>query len=216
MNRYIFFVVTLLICSVANSIEIPKNPDEVDVYIVPMDDFPLGGANQIAKIMSDDMNLWVKSSVRLGNLHSSKLPGTNQLIFEDIISKSNSIFRSFGDVGENTYFLILTTRDINSGAGVLRFLFSGHDKELNVSVISLQRLVNYKDGKAVFDEISKMRLYKMMKRAIGEMHYGWKRTIDKQDIMYAPIMSLKDLDKLGLDHYEEKQKDSSTDSKLLF
>ena len=43
-----------------------------------------------------------------------------------------------------------------------------------------------------------------MKRAIGEMRYGWKRTTDIQDIMYAPIMSLDDLDQIGLEHYEEK------------
>lgn len=214
MIRPIIFIIAFVICSSANSIEIPKNPDEVDVYIVPMDDFPLEGANQIAKLMSDDMNLWVKPSVRLGALRSSKLPGTNQLIFEDIISKSIAIIRNFGDVGKDTYFLILTTRDINSGAGMLRFLFAGHDKSLKTSVVSLQRLVNYKNETPVFDEVSKMRLYKMMKRAIGEMHYDWKRTTDKRDIMFAPIMSLKDLDEIGLEHYKESQQEIESDTKL--
>jgi len=42
----------------------------------------------------------------------------------------------------------------------------------------------------------------MTKRAIGEMYLGWKRSLDPSDIMYSPLMSLDELDKLGLDHAE--------------
>ena len=55
------------------------NPDEVQVYIVPMIDFPEPAAAQLSKILSDDMKIWVKSSVRLGDLEAVTLPGTRQL-----------------------------------------------------------------------------------------------------------------------------------------
>ncbi len=190
------------------------NPDAVDVFIVPMDDFPEDKAAEIANLMTEDMHLWVKPSVRLGNLYANKLPGTNQLIAEDIIEKSQPMIRNFGNTTEKTYFLILTTRDINMSAGNLRFVFASHNKEYNTSVISLQRMVNYINGVPVFDEVSKSRLYKMMKRSIGEMQFGWQRTTDISDIMYAPIMSLDDLDRMGLQHREEKTEEPTSDTKL--
>jgi predicted Zn-dependent protease len=191
-----------------------SHPDTVDVYIVPMDDFPEDKAAEIANLMAEDMRLWVKSSVRLGNLYANKLPGTNQLMAEDIIEKSQPVIKKLGNITEKTYFLILTTRDINLGAGNLRFVFASHNKAYNTSVISLQRMVNYVNGVPVFDEISQSRLYKMMKRSIGEMQFGWQRTTDINDIMYAPIMSLDDLDKMGLQHREEKAEEPATDTKL--
>ena len=190
------------------------HPDFVDVYIVPMDDFPEDKAAEIATLMTDDMQLWVKSTLRLGKLYVNKLPGTNQLIAENIIEKSQPILKSLGNSSEKTYFLILTTRDINLENGNLRFVFPSHNKEHNTSVISLQRMVNYINGIPVFDEVSKSRLYKMMKRSIGEMRLGWQRTSNINDIMYAPIMSLDDLDRIGLQHLEEKADDPSADTKL--
>jgi hypothetical protein len=48
----------------------------------------------------------------------------------------------------------------------------------------------------------------MTKRAIGEMYLGWKRSPNFGDIMYSPLMSLDELDKLGLDHTENPPEQS--------
>ncbi|HQN65004.1 MAG TPA: hypothetical protein PLR90_02555 [Methylophilus sp.] len=209
--RTLLLIIALLLSSISYGV---SNPDFVDVYIVPMDDFPEDKAAEIATLMSEDMQLWVKSSVRLGNLYVNKLPGTNQLIAEDIIEKSQPIIRNFGNRSDKTYFLILTTRDINLSSGNLRFVFASHNKAYSTSVISLQRMVNYVNSVPVFDEVSKSRLYKMMKRSIGEMRFGWQRTTDIHDIMYAPIMSLDDIDKMGLQHLEDKVEEPGSETRL--
>ena len=36
----------------------------------------------------------------------------------------------------------------------------------------------------------------------GEMVFGWQRSADPEDLMYSPLMSLADLDRLGLVHRE--------------
>ena len=117
------FGVLFLIClhSISSAIELKSNPDEMDVYLVPMADFPEDLAASFARIISDDMKLWVKASVRMGDLNSLKLAGTNQLVSEDIIAKSIPIVRKFGNKGNNTYFIILTTSDINNSSANLRF-----------------------------------------------------------------------------------------------
>ena len=53
-----------------------------------------------------------------------------------------------------------------------------------------------------------------MKRAIGEMHFGWKRSSDSKDLMYAPIMSLDDLDHIGLEHHEKSIEEKNQDTQL--
>lgn len=179
------------------------DPDTVDVYIVPMDDIPEDLSSAIAKTMSDDMKLQAKGSMRMGSLDVLKLPGSNQLIAEDILAKAQPVLRSLPSAGPKTYFLILTARDINSASGNFRFQFSMHSKELHTSVVSMARLFNYRDGKAYADQVAYTRLYKMTKRAIGEMHLGWQRSTNRRDIMYSPLMGVPDLDSIGLEHEEK-------------
>jgi hypothetical protein len=45
--------------------------------------------------------------------------------------------------------------------------------------------------------MTKLRLYKMVKKAIGLHYYGYGRTTDLNSVMYSPIMSLDDLDASG-------------------
>jgi predicted Zn-dependent protease len=176
--------------------------DTVDVYIVPLDDFPEAAAAVVAKSLSSDLKLWVKGTLRLGALDVPNLPGTNQLVSEDIIEKSQSVLRRLPERSDKTYFLLLTTKDINSRAGGTRFQFSTHNKALNTSVISMARMMDYVNGQPVLDEMVSVRLFKMVKRAIGEMRLGWKRSTNIEDIMYSPIMGVQDLDQIGIGHIE--------------
>ncbi len=98
--------------------------------------------------------------------------------------------------------LLLTTRDINSRTGATRFQFSAHNRELNASVISLARLMYDVDGRPAAERTLQARMYKLIKRAIGEMHLGWRRSTHPDDVMYAPLMSLQDLDRIGTRHVE--------------
>lgn len=174
----------------------------VDIYIVPLADFPEDWAVSIAKYMSKDMKVWAKSTLRLGELETPKLPGTNQLVGEGILEGYSYFLHALPEASDKTYFLILTTKDINSASGGFRYQFSCHNKKLKESVVSMARMVNYVDGRPIIDDVVTQRLYKMMKRAIGEMHLGWKRSLDINDIMYSPIMGVEDLDRIGINHVE--------------
>ncbi len=47
---------------------------------------------------------------------------------------------------------------------------------------------------------------KMLLRIVGEMRLGWRRTTDPKDLMYAPIMSIDDIDEMDLTHTVQKRK----------
>lgn len=77
-----------------------------------------------------------------------------------------------------------------------------HRPGLRTSVVSLARLFSYVNDAPVLDAAAQTRLYKMIKRSIGEHCLGWKRSTKIQDIMYSPIMSVQDIDEIGLQHLE--------------
>ncbi len=199
---FTFSLLLLLITPISHSQ--PSTLDQVDIYIVPMDDFPESAASAIAKFMTQDMHIWAKSSLRLGTMDIATLPGTNQLISQDIIEKSQPSLRRLPSTSNATYFLLLTTRDINDSSGNFRFQFSTHNPNLNTSVISLARMSDDYDvdNKPIIDNVSLLRFYKMTKRAIGEHHFKWTRSSDPLDLMYAPLMGTEDLDRISINHTE--------------
>lgn len=176
--------------------------DAVPVYLVPLDDFPEELAAALAKSLQNNLSLRVKASVSLPPLPIATVPGTTQLVSDDILLQASKASSRLPEATATTYRVFLTIKDINSRSANLRFQFSAHNKALNCSVISLARLLEYAGERPVLTERSVSRIQKMIKRAIGEMYLGWKRSPDPGDIMYSPLMSLDELDKLGLDHAE--------------
>jgi hypothetical protein len=177
------------------------NPaDAVAVYLVPLDDFPEDVAGSLARALQQSMGLRIKASLRLPPLALTAMPGTNQYSAEDIMSLAANASAGLPDMSPNTQRVFLTQRDINSRSGNFRYQYSMHNRALNTSVVSLARLLDYSDGRPFFTERSAVRLQKMTKRAVGELHLGWTRSADRADVMYSPIMGPGDLDSIGLEH----------------
>jgi predicted Zn-dependent protease len=177
--------------------------DAIPVYLVPLDDFPEDLAEALAKSLHQDLKVRIKASLRLPPLRINKLPGTEQLIAEEVLLQGNQASARLPNATSTTYRVFLTLRDINSRSANFRFQFSSHNRTLNSSVISMARLVEYVDERPRMTQRSVSRLLKLTKRAIGEMYLGWSRSPDPNDIMFAPLMGLDDLDRLGNDHSEE-------------
>jgi predicted Zn-dependent protease len=177
--------------------------DAVPVYLVPLDDFPEELAAALAKSLQNNLSLRVKASLRLPPLPIASVAGTNQLVSDDILLLASKASSRLPEASPTTYRVFLSTRDINARSANLRFQFSAHNKALNCSVVSLARLLEYAGERPVLTERAISRTQKMIKRAIGEMYLGWKRSPNPDDIMYSPLMSLDELDKLSLDHAEE-------------
>jgi predicted Zn-dependent protease len=203
MNKRSALLVALSVClSLASAQPFPRaSPiDNVAVYLIPSEGFPEELSATIARTLTKDTGLWVKSSLRIPATDMSPLPGTNQYAADDFFAKVLPRAKALPEASPRTYYVILTTHDINSRSQNFRFQFSSHSPMLNASVVSLARLLTYSNGNAILDDAAAARLYKMTKRAVGEMRLGWKRSADTQDLMYAPIMSIEDLDRIGLEH----------------
>lgn len=183
-----------------DSVKSNKAEVSADVYLVPMADFPESVSIIFAKLLSRELKVNVQSAPKLGKLNVSLFPGTNQFVSDEILEKSQPILKSLRESPKAKYCLLLTKADIRSASGRDEFSFSWHNKNLNTSVASMARMIEYIDGKPKVSKTTLTRLYKMSARAIGELHLGWKRSTNPLDIMYSPIRSLSDIDMIGTTH----------------
>lgn len=177
-------------------------PPPVDVYLLPMSNFPEQWSGQLAQMLAQETGLRIKSSLSLAPLDLAPMPETHQYAAEDILAHSLPVARGLPGVSPNTYFMALTMSDINTKSRSFRFQFSFHDKSQHASVVSAARMLNFQGEQPSIDTLTMQRFHKMTKRAVGEMKLGWVRTSDRQDVMFAPIMSLQDIDAMGLTHRE--------------
>jgi predicted Zn-dependent protease len=167
--------------------------------LVPLDDFPEDLASVYAKVMQSQLGIRITSSLRLPRLdipllHSGMNGG--QYAAGALLERAAKASARLPGLLPSTCRVFLTMRDINAESADFHFVFAQHNPDLNCSVVSMARLLD--DGKQTDKAL--WRTFKLVKRAIGEMHLGWRRSTERRDLMYAPLMSVTDVDRLGLEH----------------
>jgi predicted Zn-dependent protease len=185
-------------CSTTPPPEILGPP--IDVYLLPVDDFPFEFADQLAHRLSAELNLKVRVSLPMGIGDLKELPNNSQIATEDVIARAHEVALRLPNTNEKLLVIALTTRDINERTQSLRFLFASNDRMTHTSVISVARMFATTPRVEGTQAQVGLRIYKMVKRAIGEQYFGLPRSASIADIMYAPIMSLEDIDAMGVDY----------------
>jgi predicted Zn-dependent protease len=89
--------------------------------------------------------------------------------------------------------VFVTDRDLNAGA-TTRFLFSRHSFTAKLSIVSLARLVSPGPDGQPDQSLALTRLLKLVLRAVGEQSLKLPRSTDPTSLMFAPLMSVADLD----------------------
>lgn len=177
----------------------------ITVYLIPVEPFSFEFADELARKLSKDLKLNVKASLPMGAKELSPIFGSSQFSANDIIERAHDVAARLPDRSDPSIAIALTTLDINERTQLLRFLFARNDKSNHTSVISTARMSYSTPIVTASQEQIKLRIYKMAKRAIGELYFGFARSSSIDDIMYAPIMSLEDLDAIGMDFKQEQK-----------
>ena len=184
----------------------PSVVDSVALYVLPTDGVAEQAAAQVARALAQDTGLWVKATVWVPPGPLEPLPGGSQMAGEDYLALGNAVARRLQDAGPRTWFIVLTDRDINARSQNFRFQFSMHSPMQRTSVLSVARLLYARDGTPAPGEVVSARAQKMLMRIAGEMRLGWQRSSDPADLMYAPIMSVDDIDRMDLVHTVQVRK----------
>ena len=188
-------------------------PKPVDVYLLPLDDFDYRTADQLARILEQDLKLRVKATLNVGAAGVEEINNGSQYSAESLLKIAGQASDTLGERTEKTVYVLLTSKDINSSAGSLRFLFSLNDRK-KTAVLSTARLALGLQNDAVGRELFGKRCFKMIKRQIGELYYGYPRSTDITDVMFAPIMSLETVDKMGTEFKSPPDSDEQRIQKL--
>lgn len=202
MQRRQVLLFTLALLGSGAALAAKPEGNAVAVYVVPLDDVPEALSATVAHALARQLGIRVRAGMRLPPLRIPVLPGTDQYAGEALLERAVRASARLPGLGPNTYRLFLTAHDINAQAGGFRYQFSMHSPNLRSSVVSMARLFEIVDGEPRLTNRTGERTVKLAKRAVGELHLGWQRSTDPEDLMYAPLMGLEDLDRIGNEHRE--------------
>ena len=135
----------------------------------------------------------------MGSAGLAPFTGTTQFSGEDIIDMADKVTGRLPERSPKTAYIVLTERDINSKERALRFLFAMQDRSIRTGVVSTAQLTWRPQGGRADMGTIRTRLRTMVKRGIGELYYGYPRSVEIRDVMYSPLMRVEDVDKVGSD-----------------
>lgn len=173
--------------------EPPTRP--VDVWLMPLEGFPNSYVTDLIERLTKDTGLYIRATVAAGRSPAMAFPDGNQFNGDKIISELRPAMSRLSDSATSkTAYIILTTDDINQSDRSLRFVFATTIPQYNAAVVSIARL--QMDQTPI---LTKLRLFKMSKKAVGTLYYQHPRNTDMNSVMYSPIMGVDDLDMIGTD-----------------
>lgn len=201
-RRHLLLAFPVCLTAHAQNFDLPlaSPADAVNVYIIPTDGISVDTVGELARALSKATGLWIKATMWAPSDGIEPFPGTNQYPAEDYFPLGARVGRMLHEVSPRTYYIVLTDRDLNSKSRNFRFQYSSHSPMANTSVLSIARLLYTNSGTPATNDMVGSRVAKMLLRIVGEMRMGWKRTSDPADLMYAPIMSMDDVDRMDLNH----------------
>jgi len=167
----------------------------VDVYVIPLDGVPDEFSKMIAEEIRKQHALHTKTVTRISLSKSMYDPNWNQYMSNRIADEAFKLTNKFQDKHDKTFLLVITNLDINAEGSHARYNYATHFNHL--SVVSTARIDPKNIGEQENEQLKKARLFKLINKAIGQQVYGYAASSDIRSVMYSPITSLQDLDKMG-------------------
>lgn len=172
--------------------------EPVDVWLVPVVEFPDEETRELVRRLRADLPwLRVRQATAVRRPEGVFLSESDQISGRKALEAFRDVARGLPKTKFNTAFVFLISEDLNLGGAGLRFTFAVNEPNSRMGVVSRARLVLGAGTEEAPRERVRERLYKMVKRQVGELRLGLTRTSDPEDLLYSPLMSLDDLDRIG-------------------
>jgi len=164
---------------------------------MPMADFDSGTLSEIALEIEEQHKFSVSTYTAMGVNGQIYDMEHKQYVTNEIARATHKVLSDHGISFCEKSVIVLTNKDLNNADFRLRYVFSSHFDRACMSVISTARInpVNY--GNPKNERLVTQRLMKLINKSIGLNDYKYKVSSDKSNVMYGPVMSPLDLDKVG-------------------
>jgi predicted Zn-dependent protease len=175
-----------------------KNPTLV---IIPTEGIPLLFLQDLKTTLQNQHKFRILISSEMGVPATARMENSKQYNSHVLASMGAAVLKAL-DRGD-AYGMVLTNKDVNFPESELRFVFSSHYEGL--SVVSLARLDPQNFGETV--DLIKLpfvyqktsdRSLKVINKALGRGYYGYEVSSDRNSVMFGPIISVDDLDSVGM------------------
>jgi len=196
-------VLILFVAGCTTKTEPPSKVPEgrsVDVWLIPMDGMPADHVGYVQERLERETGLTVRATVEAGKSPAMFDPASKQLISERVLGAYRDMPRRLEATSSKTVYIVLTTDDLNQDDRKLRFVFMTTAPAQRMAVLSIARMKETFYGAPSVPIRTKARMYKMAKKAVGILYFGYDRSSDRKSVMYSPIMGLDDLDAIGTDY----------------
>ena len=165
-----------------------------DVYLMPFYGFPESLAGAIAVKLSEDLKINVRTTNALPIPENSFDTNRQQYDANAFYKPEIDAACTLQDLGSNTVFIGLVRGSIFIKGVPQRFVFACQFDPKFCLVGDNEMLFEANES------LYHTRLYKMVKRQIGKAYYKKQPKSDAGSLMKSPVMSTKDLDRLGLEY----------------
>lgn len=168
-----------------------------DVYIVPFENVPVDAAQVWGEYMAHDLDIRVKVLDTVAYPSDSFNFMRRQFIAEALADSIVRIRQNMLFKKPQAAFIGIITRDMYPTSRDWRYcyalnLLEGERK--GISIVSTERLIPAAGND---QQVFNVRFYKLLKRAIGFQFYQYNATMDRDTVMYGPLLSVEDLDRMG-------------------
>lgn len=191
----------------------PRPPHQpVDVWLMPLEGFPMFFAKDLEKKLSKDLGLNVRTTSHAGRtkqmyaannqmivepVRNKLYAANNQMIVERVRDELKIPLKRLLNVTPKTICIALVLEDLITEDKDTGYVLASHFHPQRLAVISIVRMNEAFNGKPYDLYLTKLRLYKTAKKAIGILYYRYPLSPNLTSVMYSPIMSLEDLDAIG-------------------
>lgn len=171
------------------------------IVIIPSGEIPMPFLKHLEKNLEAMHGTDVLISTSMGLDQNWVIEETGQYHAGYLSKFGDQVFKTLRR--EDAYCIVLTNEDINHPNSGLRFLFS--IQYPSNSVVSLARMnplnmgltLNILNVPYAFNQTSE-RALKIINKELGKGLYGYPISNDRKSVMYGPIMSVQDLDGIGM------------------
>lgn len=164
-----------------------------DVWLIPAEGFPPDILKPVAARLSEDLNLTVRVSEGMPLPRSSFIEERGQYdtrtLYPYIVRFAQAIPEK---TPESTYIVVApSSLNVEDSARVINF---AHYYD------GVYGIVGTKELGPQNTTLFRRRLYKMIKRSIGVQHYKYKASLVPRSLMYSPVNTTVDMDRMSYEY----------------
>ncbi len=173
---------------------------DVDVFLIPIFNFPEIALQYLADDLSKNLGLKVKAVNSMPRQDSEFNQFRNQMPADVYHSALTNLSSRLLSDNPKCIYIAITHDSLYLKNTNMNFVYSAYFDNKHAILGVGQLCVALPEDSASAQKMVSFRIFKMTKRIIGKMYYGFSPSENPQSLMKSPLMTIKDVDDMSMDY----------------